>query len=411
MADDQDEIEELPEFDELMGFVDSDDVDVDVEGDLAFKKPAADVEPDDGEEGPVLRVLDEEDHQKEVVRLGEEEEVKPRDLSRKIKAREDREFLNTMLNEGRMEEELPPSIDLEWLAEDKVVTASTSHVPMGWFILLIGGMAILLAWGAYQLIVAENPKTASQTSSGDSGIWTPSEGPIGKVAEARQRVVAQATYEELEEMLRAYFEAESWEEKLQYVRHPKRVKPLMVDYYLRNKLLPREYESVSEFLVLSLDRRPFTAMRVEFLDGSEAVAVMSETTVEGPKIDWESEVAYQPMEFNELVNSRPSDAMDFRVYVGRDHYFAYEFKDETKWLCFKLTARNSEEYLFGYLPAKSDLAVSFRKLMGSEIDYSRILKPLILRLRFPEGGKGPRSVLIEDVISDRWAYTKDPGEE
>jgi hypothetical protein len=38
------------------------------------------------------------------------------------------------------------------------------------------------------------------------------------------------------------------------------------------------------------------------------------------------------------------------------------------------------------------------------------MKPLILRLRFPEGGKGPRSVLIEDVISDRWAYTKDPGE-
>ena len=407
MADDQDEIKELPEFDELMGFVDSD---VDVEGDLAFKKPVADVEPDDGEQGPVLRVLDEENHQKEVVRLEEEEEIKPRDLSRRIKAREDREFLNTVLNEDRVGEELLAPMDLEWLAEDKVVTASTSNVPMGWFILLIGGMAILLVWGAYQLIVAENPKTASQTSSEDSDAWSLSEGPIGKVAEARQRVVAKATYEELEEMLRAYFEAESWEEKSQFVRHPKRVKPLMADYYSRNKLLPRKYESVSEFLVLSLDRLPFTAMTVEFFDGSEAVAVMSEMTGEGPKIDWESQVAYQPMEFNELVNSRPSEAMDFRVYAARDHYFAYEFKDETKWLCFKLTTRNSEEYLFGYLPAKSDLAVSFRKLMGSEIDFSRVMKPLILRLRFPEGGKGPRSVLIEDVISDRWAYTKDPGE-
>ena len=144
MADDQDEIKELPEFDELMGFVDSD---VDVEGDLAFKKPVADVEPDDGEQGPVLRVLDEENHQKEVVRLEEEEEIKPRDLSRRIKAREDREFLNTVLNEDRVGEELLAPMDLEWLAEDKVVTASTSNVPMGWFILLIGGMAILLVWG------------------------------------------------------------------------------------------------------------------------------------------------------------------------------------------------------------------------------------------------------------------------
>ncbi|MDB4041746.1 hypothetical protein N9497_04125, partial [Akkermansiaceae bacterium] len=395
--EDHEEIEELPEFEELLDHADEEDSPADEpdaddeleEVDLVEEQSDEPEEKEPGEnEEPQLRVIPEEEPA-EVVRLEEVSESEPKDLSKKVKAREDREFLNTMMSESS-EADLDQKVvntDEEWMK--RVPAGNSTAVPMGWFVLVIGVMALIVSWAAYQLVFAEKEVVVDVDSNTPSGL----EAPLGREVEEKERIEAASTYDAIESQLGAYFSATTIEEKLKYVRHPERVEPLMRDYYSRHKIIPKEYKSIVEFHIVSLDNRPFTALSVETKDESKKLAVLVEKTSEGSKFDWESEVAYQPMSLDEFMEKRPTEAMDFRVYATADRYYAYEFQDEQKWLCYRLSERDGEGYLFGYFPREQEEVVE--KVMGSLSPTRKIAKPLVLRLRFRPNGKGPRSVLIE----------------
>ncbi|MDB4740606.1 hypothetical protein OAF87_02180 [Akkermansiaceae bacterium] len=408
--EDHEEIEELPEFEELLDHADEEDSPADEpdaddeleEVDLVEEQSDEPEEKEPGEnEEPQLRVIPEEEPA-EVVRLEEVSESEPKDLSKKVKAREDREFLNTMMSESS-EADLDQKVvntDEEWMK--RVPAGNSTAVPMGWFVLVIGVMALIVSWAAYQLVFAEKEVVVDVDSNTPSGL----EAPLGREVEEKERIEAASTYDAIESQLGAYFSATTIEEKLKYVRHPERVEPLMRDYYSRHKIIPKEYKSIVEFHIVSLDNRPFTALSVETKDESKKLAVLVEKTPEGSKFDWESEVAYQPMSLDEFMEKRPTEAMDFRVYATADRYYAYEFQDEQKWLCYRLSERDGEGYLFGYFSREQEEVVE--KVMGSLSPTRKIAKPLVLRLRFRPNGKGPRSVLIEKVVAERWAYSTDP---
>ncbi|MDA7931461.1 hypothetical protein N9821_00490 [Akkermansiaceae bacterium] len=408
--EDHEEIEELPEFEELLDHADEEDSPADEpdaddeleEVDLVEEQSDEPEEKEPGEnEEPQLRVIPEEEPA-EVVRLEEVSESEPKDLSKKVKAREDREFLNTMMSESS-EADLDQKVvntDEEWMK--RVPAGNSTAVPMGWFVLVIGVMALIVSWAAYQLVFAEKEVVVDVDSNTPSGL----EAPLGREVEEKERIEAASTYDAIESQLGAYFSATTIEEKLKYVRHPERVEPLMRDYYSRHKIIPKEYKSIVEFHIVSLDNRPFTALSVETKDESKKLAVLVEKTSEGSKFDWESEVAYQPMSLDEFMEKRPTEAMDFRVYATADRYYAYEFQDEQKWLCYRLSERDGEGYLFGYFSREQEEVVE--KVMGSLSPTRKIAKPLLLRLRFRPNGKGPRSVLIEKVVAERWAYSTDP---
>ncbi|MDC1448126.1 hypothetical protein N8218_00565 [bacterium] len=408
--EDHEEIEELPEFEELLDHADEEDSPAD-EPDADDELEKVDLveeqsdEPEEKEPGeneePQLRVIPEEEPA-EVVRLEEVSESEPKDLSKKVKAREDREFLNTMMSESS-EVDLDQKVvntDEEWMK--RVPAGNSTAVPMGWFVLVIGVMALIVSWAAYQLVFAKKEVVVDVDSNTPSGL----EAPLGREVEEKERIEAASSYDALESQLGAYFSATTIEEKLKYVRHPERVEPLMRDYYSRHKIIPKEYKSIVEFHIVSLDNRPFTALSVETKDESKKLAVLVEKTSEGSKFDWESEVAYQPMSLDEFMEKRPTEAMDFRVYATADRYYAYEFQDEQKWLCYRLSERDGEGYLFGYFSREQEEVVG--KVMGSLSPTRKIAKPLVLRLRFRPNGKGPRSVLIEKVVAERWAYSTDP---
>ncbi|MDB4386782.1 hypothetical protein N9Z15_01075 [Akkermansiaceae bacterium] len=408
--EDHEEIEELPEFEELLDHADEEDSPADEpdaddeleEVDLVEEQSDEPEEKEPGEnEEPQLRVIPEEEPA-EVVRLEEVSESEPKDLSKKVKAREDREFLNTMMSESS-EADLDQKVvntDEEWMK--RVPAGNSTAVPMGWFVLVIGVMALIVSWASYQLVFAKKEVVVDVDSNTPSGL----EAPLGREVEEKERIEAASSYDALESQLGAYFSATTIEEKLKYVRHPERVEPLMRDYYSRHKIIPKEYKSIVEFHIVSLDNRPFTALSVETKDESKKLAVLVEKTSEGSKFDWESEVVYQPMSLDQFMEKRPAEAMDFRVYATADRYYAYEFQDEQKWLCYRLSERDGEGYLFGYFSREQEEVVE--KVMGSLSPTRKIAKPLVLRLRFRPNGKGPRSVLIEKVVAERWAYSTDP---
>jgi|GEM_PF-1167424 len=431
MADENDEKEDIDDLDgigdlpEIEGLRDLRDEGDDVgepklksflpqEKSTALKKSNASLETRgaSGDEASLLKVIEEavEEKETEVVRLEQNREPALKDPSKKVKARADRNLLNTMLNDPLMDDfegqEKSLFYDEEWMSRTPDVAPSS--VPMGWFALVIGVLGLIVLWSAYQLVFAEKKPfdmTADRAGLTEDGRFKI---PLSRKEENEERESAAAAYSLLESRIADYFRATTIEEKLKYLRHPKRVEPLMRDYYSRHDIEEiGSFKLISEFYVISLDNRPFTALLV-LLNSGESVALLAEPTPEGPLFDWESEVAYQPMAPEEFMEKRPAEALEFRVYASSDNYFSYEFSDEEKWLCFKLTFRESEEYLFGYLPVSE--REYMEKLLGSPDLRLAEAKHLILRLRFPEGGKGPRSVLIDEVVAERWAYVVDPDE-
>ena len=101
------------------------------------------------------------------------------------------------------------------------------------------------------------------------------------------------------------------------------------------------------------------------LDNHETRNLIIEITDSGePKIDWETLVCYQPMKWDQFARSRPDgNSFDFRVYVEPDNFFSHEFTDSSRWNCFRLTALDSDETLFGYAKADEPVAAELLALL------------------------------------------------
>lgn len=125
-----------------------------------------------------------------------------------------------------------------------------------------------------------------------------------------------------------------------------------------------------------------------------------------PKIDWETLVCYQPMKWDTFALTRPSGtSFDFRVYAEADNFFSHEFTDSNLWNCFRLTALDSNETLFGY--AKIDASASTELLSLLHQNQERPVS-VILRVNIPEGIHSRRGIVIEKVMSPRWIYLNPP---
>jgi hypothetical protein len=115
------------------------------------------------------------------------------------------------------------------------------------------------------------------------------------------------------------------------------------------------------------------------------------------------------MAWDEFVRERPAGhSMDFRVYVERDHFFSHEFADPNRWACFRLTALDSEETLFGYISTDS---AELPKLAGLLDGGGGTRASVVLRLHIPEGLASRRGVVIEKLIAPRWIYLDPPDQE
>lgn len=158
-----------------------------------------------------------------------------------------------------------------------------------------------------------------------------------------------------------------------------------------------------------LDGVPFWVVRAEVEDGAPENLLLEQIGEADAKVDWETHVCHQPIPWDRYVNERPAGvSMDFRVWAVRDTHFSHEFSDSGRWLCFRLTAKDSDEYLFGYAPADSEVA----KVLDTYCAGApKNLATVILRLHIPESSASPRGVVIEKMVEPRWIHVKDPSKD
>ncbi len=288
----------------------------------------------------------------------------------------------------------------EWI--DELEQKEASAVPMGWFVLLGVGLIGVVIWAAFQAW-SSGSKNDPVEITGSQGLFT--DKPLGKIAEIEARKAAEKHFDEMEAVVSAFLSADSVEGKAKYVRHRERVLPLMQQFYRDRPLEVAEFKSTKEYRITSLEYRPFLALKIEDEEG-EFHPILVEDTKEGILVDWESFVCYQPVLPESYLEERPTESVRLRVYATPDHFYAYEFASESEFACYQLSFRNSKELLYGFVKKGGVLDQKFRTVFPEGREKKR--QPLILKMRFLEGSKAPRSVLIEEMESKLWAFAKDP---
>jgi hypothetical protein len=214
------------------------------------------------------------------------------------------------------------------------------------------------------------------------------------------------TITSIREVVVRFYESSSVDEMLKYVRHPERVGPLMKDYYAKHPLQASELTAVSNLNPLTIGNRGGFWVVLSELDsgvGKLVVEVKSPTEV---KVDWETHVCYQPIDWEQFVKERPTGYhSNFRVYVEREDFYNYEFADSKKYQAFRISTLNSYEVIFGYAERDGEV---FRVLDNLLTNNGNKKVPVMLRLYLQEGLLSKSGVLIDEVIAPRWLFVDSP---
>ena len=228
--------------------------------------------------------------------------------------------------------------------------------------------------------------------------------------EKQEEIDAETQVSTIERAVRNFFDSRSVEEMLRYVRHPERVRPLMESYYAESSLKPLRFESFLSLEPLTIDHSAsYWAVFCELEGAVQSQLMLESASVNEAKVDWETFVCYQPMDWDEFAKSRPEGYTgDFRVYVEKDELHSHEFSDSSTFDCYRLTALNGDEVLFGYVPRGLGLGLRLDKLTAGNENQE---VPMLLRLHVPKDIKSPRGVVIREIVSPRWFFTDNPKEE
>jgi hypothetical protein len=210
-------------------------------------------------------------------------------------------------------------------------------------------------------------------------------------------------YIEAIEALEKYWKAVTIKDRLPCVYDPERVKPLMEDFYDRQKETDPDHHELRQKTRFMLDGREeilyfsFTSSRVTGM-----VEVAMRRGQNGRfLVDWESLTGFTSPAFAELKKLKPTEPSRIRAFVKLFDYYNYEFTDSSRYLCVKLIAANGVDTLYGYAERESELG----KWLVQVLDNNRknnSLSGQMLAVSFPENAQSDQCVLINRVLNARW---------
>jgi hypothetical protein len=270
------------------------------------------------------------------------------------------------------------------------------NVPWGWFMLFGTLIAAAVMWSLNGVnkaeVQAEKIRVATESIIDH---------------DAQEDLEAGDLIVRIDAATRKFFDTTDVNELSRLVRHPERVTPLMHSYY-GGKAVPAHGIRRTKILQpVTLGSRGNFWMETVELANNDTRSLLIEILPSGePRIDWETLVCYQPMKWDTFVSERPpSTTLDFRVYAEQDNFFSHEFSDPATWNCFRLTALDSDETLFGYAKKTEQASRDILEILN--LNHGKRAS-LILRLSIPEGLQSRRGVVIEKMLSPRWLHVDPP---
>lgn len=350
-----------------------------------------------GRESESIRVIDEASE--EVVRLG----GSSKRVRVESKGRPTAELMDAKPSRLGDEVERVRSFDPEAGWVEGGSKEGDQGTPLGWFFLLGAVLLGVVIWATSQ---GFGPSLRSFTEGGVE-VSRERGGSFGRVAALEEQNDAESRFKETEELVANFLGAKTIEERVKFVRHPERVRPLMEDYYSRNEFQSGVFRDVVYYRSVPIENRSFIVLEVNDDEG-EKHTLLLEDGEEDTLVDWETYVCFQPVVIDEYIRERPTEPVSLRVRVVSDYFYSYEFDHKEEYLSFALKFNDSDLLLNGYVKRGTELGQRFRKLFPE--GEAKRWHSLILKVRFLENGQAENSVLIEDLISTTWVYPGGPAE-
>ncbi len=207
---------------------------------------------------------------------------------------------------------------------------------------------------------------------------------------------------EAEQIVNKYASAPSWQDKLQYVFEPERVRPLMEDYYdVQHNVDPvkgvlKNYGRLrmksAEILQLN-----YASAR----ESGKLELLLRRTRTNRLVIDWESFVGYCEKSFHELKRARPTTPVLIRGFVKLDDYYNYEFGDDKKFMSLKVTSADGAEFINVFCSREGEMAGwLFSELGGRPQDSLK--KAYTLWISYPEGAQSEHCTNLLQIQAAYW---------
>lgn len=120
------------------------------------------------------------------------------------------------------------------------------------------------------------------------------------------------------ETARAFLAARRWEDALVFVRSPARVEPFMRHHHgIRGNPMVPAGTTITALRRVETGETAPRYLGEARTPGGETLALEVVWTDRGFRIDWERFSAYGTAEWQDILDARPSDSVDLRVYLCR----------------------------------------------------------------------------------------------
>lgn len=209
--------------------------------------------------------------------------------------------------------------------------------------------------------------------------------------------------EEIEEAVRDFASASTWEEKLKYVRAAGHVVEPLRSYYEDHAVNPAEDVVIERAERVEMNGLDLFKVEATLLPQKEVVTLVLERDSRGYlKVDWAVAVDYQEADWQQFYDDQVSQPTTLRVALAeqRKPYHNFQFEDEEKFRGYRIWYPDSKlPPLNGYAEIGSDLDKALQSLVRAE---SRGHVPVILSVAYPEDAQDPSMVRMVELVSPSW---------
>jgi|UniRef100_UPI0037835FB7 hypothetical protein len=204
--------------------------------------------------------------------------------------------------------------------------------------------------------------------------------------------------QKIETTIRGFFESDTIEKKLAYVRDPQRVRPLMENFYRNRSLEHREWKSLGWILPVEEPGYRLGYAQAVFGDAEPVSLIIEELGDGGFRVDWESSVRYGEIGWNEFIQTQPATPKLFRVIASKPrHAPSAEAPQGSEIL--EIKHPEEDDVIYAYFDRQDP---KFQPLLQQLQTGNWKDVPLTLRLCYPGPAGSGKSVRIADVEGKGW---------
>ena len=200
---------------------------------------------------------------------------------------------------------------------------------------------------------------------------------------------------EAEALIQAYVQADTVEALLKTVHQPERVRPL-VDAY---PWVPRSFESLELLARREHGDVNYHIAQALTQNGIEESFVLLHTLRDSWRIDWETQVVYNPHSWAAMIEKSPTDPVILRVRAAPGTYYNYRYSNPRTHLCVELREPKGDGILYGYIDKDKD-TVQSQPLMRL-LDQGQEA-PLMVTVQFPKEGESEGQATILAFLQEGW---------